>query len=251
MNALTINPAQRRLFNGTVLLGHMSSRQVEYDLLLPGSQSHLEPILNFLFTRGLVEIFEDRCYRVSSLGHATMAAFRKRYQKLLRYFDVFAAVDLGAGEFALAFHQKIQTEAAWQQFLDDDRWEDLRVPVALFLDADPIELVFAHFMQEGRFDFSQGGWEVSLLEGVIWNEIESICQDSLTIEDLSYDEVSGEEVMAEVVERGFLLVRELSGQLPEVMSHLAKWAPSRSAPDWEQDDSARPFWQNRWTLDLS
>jgi len=181
MGDFTISPERRCLFNGTVLLGHMASNSIEYDVLLPGPQTHLDSILAWLLTRNLVEISEKNFYRVSTLGHATSTAFRKRYMRVLRYFDVFSAVDLGSGEFALAHHSDFETEAAWGRFLSADRWEDLRVPVGLNLGADPVELVFAHFMQEGRFSFVEGGWEVSLLDGLIWNEIVEICRQSLII----------------------------------------------------------------------
>lgn len=251
MSELTISPERRRLFNGTVLLGHMATKGIEYDVLLPGSQTHLDEILNWLLVRQLVEISDENFYRVSTLGHAANAAFQKRYQKVLQYFDVFSAIDLEAGEFALARFSEFESEAEWGQFLNDDRWEDLRVPVAIYLEAEPVELVFAHFMQEGRFSFTEGGWEVSLLEGLIWNEIEVICERSLTIDDLGYDGVKGTDVLADVVEQGFLKVRELTQWFPEVMGHLARWAPSRLAPEWKPDGSLQPFWKTRWTLEVS
>ncbi len=251
MSEMTISHERRRLFNGTVLLGHMATREVKYDVLLPGSQAHLDTILSWLLTRELVEISAENFYQVSTLGYATAAAFQKRYRRILQYFDVFAAVDLGSGEFALAQHAKFKSETKWGRFINDERWEDLRVPVARHLGADPIELVFAHFMQEGRFSFVAGGWEISLLEGIIWNEIESVCEGSLTVGDLGYDEVKGEDVITEVIEEGFLLTRKLSDRDPEVMSHLARWAPSRQAPDWDLDGSAQPFWKTQWSLDLA
>jgi len=241
MSELTISPERRRLFNGTVLLGHMAAGKLEYDVLLPGSQSNLEAILSWLLTRDLVEISDKNFYQVSTLGHATVAAFQKRYRRILQYFDVFSAVDLESGDFALAHHEEFESEAEWGRFINDDRWEDLRVAVAEHLGADPVELVFAHFMQEGRFNFADGGWEISLLEGLIWNEIEEICASSLTVADLGYEDVSGKEVMSEVVEQGFLLARELSDRDPELMTHLARWAPSRQAPEWAHDGSAQPF----------
>jgi len=251
MSGMTINPERRRLFNGTVLLGHMASNGIAYDVLLPGSQTHLEAILNWLMTRDLVEISDENCYLVSTLGHATVAAFQKRYRRVLQYFDIFSVVDLGAGDFALAHHSEYESEAEWGRFLNDERWEDLRVAVARDLGADPVELVFAHFMQEGRFSFEAGGWEITLLEGLVWNEIEEICQSSLTVDDLGYDEVKGEEVIREVIEQGFLLTRELSEWNPEVMGHLARWAPSRLAPEWKPDGSTQPFWKTRWSLEVS
>lgn len=251
MSEMTISPERRRLFNGTVLLGHMASKGIDYDVLLPGSQSHLDAILRWLMTRDLIEISDENFYTVSTLGHATAAAFQKRYRRILQYFDIFSAVDLGAGEFAMARHAEFESEAEWGRFLNDDRWEDLRVPVATHLGADPVELVFAHFMQEGRFGFEAGGWEITLLEGLIWNEIEEICQSSLTIDDLGYDDVTGEDVMGEVIEQGFLLARELSEWNPEMMGHLARWAHSRQAPEWKPDGSSLPFWKTQWTLEVS
>ena len=251
MNEFQITPEKRTLYNGTVLLDYMVERNEKFDVLLPGSSSHLDSILTWLMTRDAVEISSRNYYEVTSKGHSIVADFKERYQKILQYFDVFAAVDLASGDFALAHIEDFPSEARWQRFLDDERWEDLRLPVAQYLGADPVEFVFAHFMREGRFDFEQGGWEITLLEGLIWNEIEQICWSSLEPEDLAYDDVSGEDVLAEVVEQGFLLVRSLSDFDPELMGHLARWAPSRNAPDGAPDSSTTPFWKTRWTLDLA
>lgn len=251
MNELRITPEKKTLFNGTVLLGYMVGRNEKFDVLLAGSLSHLQDILTWLMTREVVEISKKNSYEVTSKGRATVADFENRYQRILQYFDIFSAVDLASGDFALAHIGEFPNEAEWQRFLNDERWEDLRVPVAQILGADPVEFVFAHFMREGRFDFEQGGWEITLLEGMIWNEIEEICWSSLEPADLGYDDVSGEEVLAEVVEQGFLLVRELSDHDPELSGHLAKWAPSREAPDFPPDASTVPFWKTRWTFDLA
>lgn len=251
MSGMTISAERRQLFNGTVLLNYLAGKNLALDVLLPGSLGNLEPILNWLLTRELVEINEQNFYQVSTLGHATVAAFGKRYRRILQYFDVFSAVDLESGDFALAHHSEFQTDAAWSGFLNENRWEDLRVAVAIHLEADPVELVFAHFMKEGRFGFEDGGWEISLLEGTVWNEIEEICASSLTANDLSYGDVSGEEVLSDVTEQGFLLARELSDHDPEVISHLARWAPSRQASESAPDGSMQPFWKTRWTLDVA
>lgn len=247
---MTISEEQRRLYRGTVLLGHMVARNIEYDVLLLGSEGNLEPILQWLLTRELVTISSDNHYQPSTLGLATDTAFKRRYRRTLQYFDVFSAVDLSSGEFAMASHPHFQSDAAWLRFLQDDRWEDLRVAVAHSLDADPLELVFAHFMQEGRFNFEDGGWQISLLEGLIWQEIEEICQHSLKVADLGYDQVPGEQVITDVIEQGFLLVRELSDEEPKLMGHLARWLPSRQATTHPPDDSLTPFWKTRWNLDL-
>ncbi|YCM46327.1 hypothetical protein V2O64_09890 [Verrucomicrobiaceae bacterium 227] len=251
MSEFRITSEKRTLFNGTVLLGHMAGRDLKFDILLPGSHGNLEPILSWLLTRDLIEISPEHHYQVSTLGHATVAAFERRYRRLLQYFDVFSAVDLGSGEFALAYFENFQNDTSWQQFLSDERWEDLRVPVAQFLGGDPVEFVFAHFMREGRFDFEKGGWEITLLEGLIWTEIEQICWSSLEPDDLGYDDVRGEDVLAEVIEQGLLLARTLSDHEPELMAHLARWAPSRQAPEWKPDSSTIPFWKTRWNLDLA
>jgi len=250
MSELLIAEDRRKLFTGTLLLGQMAETGQEFDALLLDGAGPLESVLTWLLTRELVEFSEKNFYQVSSLGHATAAAFQKRYQKILQYFEVFSAVDLGEGEFAFASFENFQYENQWLQFLHDDRWEDLRLPVAEYLGGDSAEMVFIHFMKEGRFDFQQAGWEIALTAGEFWPELENVLETRLRVDDLAYEDVSGTEVLADVVEQGFLLVRELSDQAPEVMSHLERWAPSRQAADWKPDASVRPFWKTRWKLEV-
>lgn len=248
---MTFTAEKRHLFAATVLLGHMAERDRTFDVLLLGSQAHLQELLNWLMVRKLVEI-DDRShhYTLTAQGKEKVRLFTLRYQKLLTYFDVFSAVDLEEGEFALASFSRFKTGTSWQDFLDHDRWEDLRIPVAIELSADPLELIFAHFMQEGRFDFDTAAWELTLAEGLVWQEMEEILQHSVTAGDLSYDDVSGSSVLRDVIEHGFILVRELCDEDPEILAHLARWSPLHDGDSVPADSSSKPFWQEPWQLPL-
>ncbi len=251
MTPATIPAERRRVFEGTLLLNKMAGDHLEFDSLLPGSLANLDPILTWLMSRGLVDFSEKHFYRVSAKGHDAVLESRLRYQKIIQYFDVFSAVDLESGEFAFEHFDEFKLESRWKQYLNEDHWEDLRLPVAEYLGADPVEIVFDHFVSEGRFSFQEAGWEISLTDGKMWTKIEGIIACSLKVTDLGYDDVSGSDVIADVIEQGFLLARELSGEEPALMTHLARWAPSRQAGNAALDSSSKPFWKTRWTLDLA
>ncbi|MBK1835600.1 hypothetical protein [Roseibacillus ishigakijimensis] len=246
-----LTPEKRRLYSATVLLNHMVGQRKDFDVLLLGGEAHLEPLLTWLLTRQLVEISEKNFYTPTVSGRRAVEEFNQRYQRLLQYFEVFSAVDLEAGEFAYASFADFESDHDWDCFLEDERWDDLRLVVADYLGADPVELIWAQFTKEGRFNFTEAGWEITLAQGLIWNEIAEIAESAWDIEELGYGEVSGEAVLRDIVEQGFLLVRDLTDRDPDVMAHLARWAPSRQAPVWPPDDSREAFWKTRWQLALT
>lgn len=238
------------LYLGTVLLCHMHTADKEFDVLLLGDEKHLESPLTWLMTRKLVEISDKHRYRLTAPGKEKAEEFIKRYQRFLQYFDVFGFVDLEDGEFAFSFREEFESQAEFNRFLDDERWDDLRLAVAQHLGADPYEIVFSQFLAEEEFDYQKAAWQLSLTGGIVWLQIEEIIDTAIMPEDLSYGDVSASDVLADVVEQGFLLTRELTGHDPEVCAHLARWAPAHHGDDIAPDKSARPFWKERWDLPL-
>jgi len=249
MATFQIDERTRQFYASMVLLNHMVSTNQSYDILLKGNQIDLEPTLMWLLTHKTIEINNKNHYQVTKLGKSIIEKFHNRYQKTLQYFDVFAAVDLTHGDFALASYPEFESTQQWLNFLHDERWDDLRVAVATQLKADPIEIVFAHFMNEGRFDLQSTAWELSLKSGLIWQEISEICQSSLQTNDLGYDDIDGSQVLNDVIEQGFTLIRELSDEDPALMSHLARWFP-RHGESHSPDHSPSPFWQEPWAIEL-
>ena len=242
--------APQPLYLGTVVLCLMHTEKKKFDVLLLGDSAHLQEPLNWLMSRKLVEIDSSHHYALTKLGSEKAEEFIARYYRMLQYFDVFGFVDLEEGTFAFSQREEFQTRAEFDRFLDDDRWDDLRLAVAAHLGADPFEIVFSQFLAEGGFDYEKAAWELSLTGGVVWQQINEIIETAIMPEDLAYGEVSAEEVMADVIEQGFLLVRDLTGNDPEVCAHLARWAPAHHGDDISPDNSPRPFWKDRWDLPL-
>lgn len=230
----TISEDQKLQFAGIYLLEHMVSKNVSYPILLREQEQDLEPILEWLLVRQHVAIKGNERYEVTDHGRQALGKFAKRYQNFLREFDVFSAVDLQSGEFALASYYDFETDEQWRDYLDSDQWEDLRVAVADYKDLDPVETVFMSFINEGRFGRDSTGWQFDLLLGTVWDEILDICNNALDEDDLAYDGVSGEDVLRDVIAQGEEVMRQM------IVIESEQENQNRPLPTHEADNWGRP-----------
>lgn len=203
----SVSPEQCLAFASAYLLEKMVNTPTTFPVLLDRDNAHLEEILTFMMVRDYVDIQDQARYVPTPKGREVVRRFQNRYQDFLRNFDIYCAVDLGMGEFAFACYWDFEDEAEWRDHLDDDRWEDLRVAVAEFKNLDPVEMVFMSFLHEGRFGFTQDGWQFDLLLGSVWDDIVKICNTALKVEDLAYEDdsggfISGEDVITDVITQG-------------------------------------------------
>ena len=140
-----VGEEQKKQFAGAYLLKKMVETSMEVPVLLEGSNQFLEPVLSYLMEKEYVDIEENERYVPTENGREVLQRFLRRYYDFLRHFDIYCAVDLGEGAFAFERYFDFdhdQQEADWQRFLNDDRWEDLRVAVAAFKGLNPVEIVF-------------------------------------------------------------------------------------------------------------
>src|SRR5690606_34216454 len=86
----------------------------------------------------------------TSRGRKYFRTFQQRYIEYLNVFEIYGAVDLDSGDFALSQYYKMDDDE-WEEFIEDDRWDDLRVAVAEHKGICPFELVFFEFFHEGSF----------------------------------------------------------------------------------------------------
>lgn len=205
-------------YAGIYLLEHMRNDRKTFPLMLGEEEADLEPILEWLLTHGCVDIVDDDRYEIVEKGGNALKRFDKRYREYLACYDVFCAVDLAAGEFAFAYADDYDNREQWRAFLEEDRWEDLRIAVAEHLGADPVEIVFMSFINERRFGRDATGWQFDLLLGSVWDTILEICARALHVGDLAFDidgeHVSGEDVIADVYRRGIEVMEEIGGRGP-------------------------------------
>lgn len=211
-----LSEEQKKEFAGIYLLEFMINEPKSFNLFLENSDADLEPVLEWLLVKEYISIEKNERYVANKKGRKALKKFLRRYSEFLHFFDVFCAVDLSTGEFAFASFFEFEDESAWRAFLNEERWEDLRVTVASYKGIDPIEIVFMSFVQEQRFGRDESGWQFDLLLGSVWDDILEICNTAIRVEQLGYEtdegEVSGEVVIRDVITQGFALIDELHQQ---------------------------------------
>ncbi len=240
---ITIDEDTKNRFAGVYLLDHIEQETAGIPVFLDDNDEDLEPVLAWLMARDCLHIQaepeeekekslgermqfwkkdeelppEDQRYRLTDKGRKVLEQFRHRYREVLGVFDVFCAVDLEAGAFAMADYFDYQSNpTAWQKYLHEDRWEDLRLAAADNYGINPVEVVFLHFLSEGRFGRTQYGWQFDLLLGSVWDEIREIAANALYAEDLGFETdgevIDGRTVLQDVLTQGLNLLLELREQ---------------------------------------
>ncbi|HDS15286.1 MAG TPA: hypothetical protein ENN66_01435 [Proteobacteria bacterium] len=197
----TLDEARKQHFARLYLLDYMIRDETPISILLNEHNEVLEPLFDQLMARELIEIDERQNYCVTPQGRALHQNFLRHYRENLAINDIFCAVDLENGEFAFSFYNDYPEVAAWENFLAQPRWDDLRIAVTEYLEQDPVELVFMSFINEERFGRDLNGkWQFELLLGSIWDEILEICNQAIHWPELAYEDEQGKVEAAAVIE---------------------------------------------------
>lgn len=196
-----------RDFGMLYLLERMVNKSLKFSVLLEGDDQNLEELLTFLMSKGYVDINPANQYVANRKGREVVSNFKQRYQDFLKNFDCYCAVDLEEGEFAFEEYWEYEDEDEWVDYLEQERWEDLRVAAAEFKGLDPLEIVFMGFLNEERINDKLSGWQFDLVLGSIWDELLQICNNALQSDDLAFEDdtgatVSGDTVMADILTQG-------------------------------------------------
>lgn len=198
---------------GLYLMRLVRADSEDAERIIAEGESLLEPVLEWLVTSGYATVTDAGGLRVSPKGASVAAEFERRYQQFVADFDVFCAVDLEAGEFAFENYDDFPSRAAWEAYLEQDRFDDLRVAIAQFKGFDPLEAVLMSFVEEGRFGYTDDGWAFDTLLGNVWEDIADVCENAVQLADLAFESengpVSAEAVAEDIVERGRAIVESL------------------------------------------
>jgi hypothetical protein len=202
---MKLTEEQKKNFRSIILLDAMINNDRQFSTDVNSDDMLLAPLLKELMAQGYV-IFTGGNYKVSSSGKDVLATFNKRYAEYLKIYDIYAFVDLDKGEFAFSGYFDFDSDQAWDDFKNEDRFEDLRITVALFKKMDPAEIVFMAFINENRFDTGMGGWQKDLLGNAVWQEIEEIIDTAIKPEEL------GTDAMEDMINQGSAILRDLLEQ---------------------------------------
>lgn len=213
MKKYNITEERKKQFAGIYVLDYMINTPQSFSIFLDGNDQDLEPVLEWLMARDYVKIEKEEFYIPSGKGRDLLKQFMARYSEYLTIFDIFSAVDLEAGEFAFASYFDFKSDQSWQQFLDNERWDDLRIAVAEYKKMNPVEIVFMSFINEKKFGRDASGWQFDLLLGSVWDEIIVICNSAIQWQELGFEDdqgiVTAEEVIEDITSQGIDIILDL------------------------------------------
>ena len=195
----TVSDEQKKQFAAAYLLNVIINEKITIPLYLEDNSSDLEPVLEYMAMKGYLSVDNKESYDPTDKGKEVLKRFMQRYSEFLKIFDIYCAVDLEEGNFAFEEYFNITDEQQWNTYLDDERWEDLRVAVALYKKLNPVEIVFMSFLKEGQFGNRGEGWQFDLLLGSIWDDILEVCNTALTAPDLFYEDCDGSIVDGNII----------------------------------------------------
>ncbi|MDD9950995.1 MAG: hypothetical protein OXT67_05465 [Zetaproteobacteria bacterium] len=222
MNAAkySISQSSRLQYAGLYLLLELSeSSCAEIVGELESNAKILEPILSWLLEQQYIGAKGKNDFAITEKGKSVVRTFKEKYNRFVEDYDIFSAVDLGEGEFAYSHLPEFDNDEQWLEFIDQDRWEDLRIAVAEHKGDDPIELIFMSLIADGEYGRDEHGqWDENLLTGAIWDEIVEIANTAVPLTALAYEDegqiVSAKEVMADILAQGNNLLGELKNEPP-------------------------------------
>jgi len=199
-----ITDENKKTYKAIILLNELINGDHQFQTVANGDDKILEPLFIELMAKGYVQT-QGIKYVASAKGVDAFNAFMQRYNEYLKVYDVFSFVDLEKGEFAFARFYDFDTDDAWDAFKNDQRFDDLRIAVAIFKKVDPAEIVFMSFINENRFDATSDGWQMDLVSDNTWKEIEEICQTAIKPEEVGNDAMvdmigQGSELMVKLLE---------------------------------------------------
>ena len=196
-----LSTEQINKFQKLVVLDNIYSGSFTPSLILTGNDELLEDILSEMVGDGLLSL-KASGYKINSKGKKEI---NNLFDKLCSYRDVYkiySAIDTGAGEIAYESYYEFDTDEAFIEYINQDRFEDLRVAVSILKGIDPFEMVFLEMMDDGRFDSNQySNWQIELFTKDVWDELENIVNSAIKPNDLNEEKHSGEEVLEIIIDK--------------------------------------------------
>jgi len=197
-----VSDIDKKNFTSIILLDEILNKNRVFNTIANPDDKILEPLFIELMAKGYLSVSGNK-YSVTKKGEDAFENFMKRYDEFLKMYDIFSFVDLEKGEFAFSRYFDFKTDEEWNQFKQSNRFDDVRIAVAIFKKINPAEIVFMSFINEGRFDTQSTGWQMDIVSNVIWQEIEHICETAIKPEDL------GDDVIKDILSQGNTLLIDI------------------------------------------
>ena len=185
-----------------VLLNEIINFQHYFPVKLEGEDIFLGQYLQAMKENGILDIKKGN-YIPTAKGREELVNLYAKFHEYLKMFDIYCAVDLEKGEFAFSSIDDIKDDNKWFEFLEEERFSDVRVAVAEFKNIDAIEIIFMTFLNENKFDCTAPRWQHNLVTDKIWLEVEEIANTAISSEYLKTDGV-----LEDVIRKGTKIAME-------------------------------------------
>lgn len=259
MSKYKFTDEKRHQFASTLILEDIINYHHVYSVVLDGDDKVLEPLFTSMLAHDVIDIRNNE-YIPTEKGRKHLEDFMKKFREYLDLYDLYCAVDLNAGEFAFASWFDFNNDESWNEFLSEDRWEDVRVAVCEAKGIDALEVVFMSFVASRTFDLNKEGWQYDLMYETYWNEIVEICETNIHAEQLEE-----QDAMLAILEMGIDVMkanrqkqRELDEEETECDEIIAEEAEQNNQDDEEEyeviveeveevyyeDDYYDPYWDD-------
>lgn len=192
---MSLTAIDKKNFASIIILDELINKERVFTTILSPEDKVLEPLLVALLAKGYLSVDGNK-YQLTTTGEEAFDVFMNRYTEFLKMYDVYSFVDLEKGEFAFSKYFDFDTDEEWDNYKNNDRFDDLRIAVALFKKLNPAEIVFMSFINENAFDTEATGWQIDLVDDAIWNEIEKVCNTAIKPQDL------GDEAIEDMIGQG-------------------------------------------------
>ena len=106
-----------------VILNEIIQFQHYFPVKLSGNDVYLEAYLNGLLEKGLLRV-DNGNYVPTEAGRKELETLYAKYYDYLKMFDIYCAVDLATGEFALTSVNKITDDEEWDEWWEDETEDD-------------------------------------------------------------------------------------------------------------------------------
>src|ERR1700679_79950 len=116
----------KKTFKAIILLNEIINGTHKFKTIDNGDDSVLETMFVELMSKGYVTT-SGVYYAVTPKGQDVFDVFMKRYTEYLKVYDIYSYVDLEKGEFAFASFFDFETDDAWAEFTNNQRFDDLRI----------------------------------------------------------------------------------------------------------------------------
>ncbi len=258
-----LSEEQRLNFQALHILYYMVRKEVRFANFLTGRLKLVEKVIHFLEDKKLIEQTEvaanqkkifgykigeptpEWIYQPTLQAEKIVANYEQRLFEFFKLYDVFAHVDTETGNFAMEEINGIwlkKGDDAWQKYLNDERWLDLRIPVAVYKGIDPRELVFMSIVTRGELDLDPNDkefrWAEKLFTDQLWDYMYSILDNAPRWEQFDFNG-DAKAFMEDVIVIGADIVKEQNTILDkfiEKKNRTVQWAENQSGHAISDDE---------------